>query len=74
MITIIAVYLLLTIVTVMILYGAMKVESELMLLMNMVTNPFRFFHIIAFFGILFAMVIIVIKYFQLLVDLAKLLD
>ena len=74
MLTIIITGILLTILTIMIIYGAMKIEKELLLLINMVTNPYRFFHILAFFGILFAMVFIVIKYFQLLVEISKLLD
>jgi len=66
--------LILGVVFTLIMYVAYRTLWSIMQLINISNNPYRIYHIIAFFGIILMCVFIVVKYFEILIKLAKLID
>ena len=65
--------ILLTVFWIVIIYGLSKVGTELVLLINLVSNPYRLYHILAFVLVLLVIVVTMIFYFDKVFELIKLL-
>lgn len=65
--------ILLTVFWLVIIYGLSKVGTELVLLINLVSNPYRLYHILAFVLVLLIIVVTMIFYFDKVFELIKLL-
>ena len=65
--------ILLTVFWLVIIYGLSKVGTELVLLINLVSNPYRLYHILAFVLVLLVIVVTMIFYFDKVFELIKLL-
>ena len=65
--------ILLTVFWLVIIYGLSKVGTELVLLINLVSNPYRLYHILTFVLVLLVIVVTMIFYFDKVFELIKLL-
>lgn len=57
-----------------VMYGLGKLLFELVYLCALIANPYRVYHILAFFLVLLVAIFSVIFYFDKFIELAKLLD